>query len=59
VGHFSQLQYVQTVILNFPILNTNTNLSWPHVSAATTPKDFWLNRGMAGITEAKLQTNNQ
>jgi hypothetical protein len=35
-----QLQYVQTVILNFPILGTNTNLSWPHVSVATLRKTF-------------------
>jgi hypothetical protein len=39
-GHFLQLQYVQTVILNFPILGTNTNLSWPHVSVATLQKTF-------------------
>jgi hypothetical protein len=39
-GHFLQLQYVQTVILNFPILGTSTNLSWPHVSVATLRKTF-------------------
>ena len=32
---FLQLQYVQTVLLNFPILGTTTDLSWPHVSVAT------------------------
>jgi hypothetical protein len=40
VGHFLQLQYVQTVLLNFPILGTNINLSWPHVSVATLRKTF-------------------
>ena len=35
-----QLQYVQTVLLNFPILGTTTNLSWPHVSVATLRKTF-------------------
>ena len=39
-GSFLQLQYVQTVILNFPILGTTTNLSWPHVSVATLRKTF-------------------
>jgi hypothetical protein len=39
-GHFLQLQYVQTVLLNFPILGTTTNLSWPHVSVATLRKTF-------------------
>jgi len=39
-GHFLQLQYVQTVLLNFPILGTTTNLSWPHVSVATLKKTF-------------------
>ena len=39
-GHFLQLQYVQTVLLNFPILGTTTNLSWPHVSVATLRKAF-------------------
>ncbi len=38
--HFLQLQYVQTVLLNFPILGTSTNLSWPHVSVATLRKTF-------------------
>jgi hypothetical protein len=38
--HFLQLQYVQTVMLNFPILGTNKNLSWPHVSIATLRKTF-------------------
>jgi hypothetical protein len=40
-GHSLQLQYVQTVILNFPILGTPAaNLSWPHVSVATLRKTF-------------------
>ena len=39
-GDFMQLQYVQTVFLNFPILATNTNFSWPHVSVATLQKTF-------------------
>ena len=39
-GHFLQLQYVQTVILNFPILGTIKSLSWPHVSVATLRKTF-------------------
>jgi len=39
-GHFLQLQYVQTVMLNFPVLGTTTNLSWPHVSVATLRKTF-------------------
>ncbi len=39
-GHFQQLQYVQTVMLNFPVLGTATNLSWPHVSVATLRKTF-------------------
>jgi len=39
-GHFVQLQYVQTVLLNFPILGTTKNLSWPHVSVATLRKTF-------------------
>jgi hypothetical protein len=39
-GSFLQLQYVQTVLLNFPILGTTTNLSWPHVSVATLRKTF-------------------
>jgi len=29
LGHVLQLQYVQTVILNFPIPGTAKNLSWP------------------------------
>jgi hypothetical protein len=39
---FLQLQYVQTVLLNFPILGSNppVNLSWPHVSVATLQKTF-------------------
>lgn len=41
-GSFMQLQYVQTVILNFPILNVTpiVNLGWPHVSVATLTKTF-------------------
>ncbi len=39
-GSFLQLQYVQTVELNFPILGTAANLSWPHVSVATLRKTF-------------------
>ena len=39
-GHFLQLQYVQTVLLNFPVLGTTNNLSWPHVSVATLRKTF-------------------
>jgi len=39
-AHFLQLQYVQTVLLNFPILGTAANLSWPHVSIATLRKTF-------------------
>jgi hypothetical protein len=41
-GTFLQLQYVQTVLLNFPILNKTplVNLSWPHVSVATLRKTF-------------------
>jgi len=35
-----QLQYVQTVILNFPILDTTKNFGWPHVSVATLQKTF-------------------
>jgi hypothetical protein len=37
---FMQLQYVQTVFLNFPILGTGRNFSWPHVSVATLQKTF-------------------
>jgi hypothetical protein len=41
-SQFLQLQYVQTVFLNFPILGVTpvTNLSWPHVSVATLEKTF-------------------
>jgi hypothetical protein len=40
-GSFLQLQYVQTVLLNFPILADPTaNLSWPHVSVATLRRTF-------------------
>ena len=35
-----QLQYAQTVILNFPILDTTKNFGWPHVSVATLQKTF-------------------
>jgi hypothetical protein len=40
---FMQLQYVQTVILNFPILKAGAPpvpFSWPHVSVATLRKTF-------------------
>jgi hypothetical protein len=39
---FLQLQYVQTVFLNFPVLGANpvVNLTWPHVSVATLQKTF-------------------
>ena len=41
---FVQLQYVQTVLLNFPIVKPGSppgaNLSWPHVSVATLQKAF-------------------
>ena len=37
---FQQLQYVQTVLLNFPVLGGTANLSWPHVSVATLRKTF-------------------
>jgi hypothetical protein len=46
IGHtFTQLQYAQMVVLNFPIkhlLDTNTyvNLGWPHISVATLRKNF-------------------
>jgi hypothetical protein len=43
VRHFMQLQYVQTVILNFPILEQGkppVAFSWPHVSIATLRKTF-------------------
>jgi hypothetical protein len=41
-SQFLQLQYVQTVFLNFPILGVTpvANLSWPHVSVATLQKTF-------------------
>jgi hypothetical protein len=39
---FLQLQYVQTVFLNFPVLggSSGSNLRWPHVSVATLQKTF-------------------
>lgn len=41
---FLQLQYVQTVLLDFPVVNSNQPpgalLSWPHVSVATLQKTF-------------------
>jgi hypothetical protein len=40
---FMQLQYVQTVLLNFPLLKPGSApvpLSWPHVSVATLQKTF-------------------
>ena len=41
---FFQLQYVQTVLLNFPVITPGNppgaNLSWPHVSVATLQKTF-------------------
>ena len=41
---FLQLQYVQTVFLNFPVMVPDqppgANLSWPHVSVATLRKTF-------------------
>ena len=39
---FLQLQYVQTVFLNFPVLGgaSAANLTWPHVSVATLQKTF-------------------
>jgi hypothetical protein len=39
IGHFLQLQYVQTVLLNFQI-ELAPMLSWPHVSVATLRKTF-------------------
>ncbi|MBD5635090.1 MAG: hypothetical protein IAI49_11490, partial [Candidatus Eremiobacteraeota bacterium] len=44
-GYYMQLQYVQTVMLNFPILHPNppgpqVMFSWPHVSVATLRKSF-------------------
>jgi hypothetical protein len=41
--HFLQLQYVQTVMLNFPLLPAGkppVPFSWPHVSVATLRKTF-------------------
>jgi hypothetical protein len=41
--HFMQLQYVQTVLLNFPLLPQGkppVPFSWPHVSVATLRKTF-------------------
>jgi hypothetical protein len=41
--HFMQLQYVQTVLLNFPLLPPGkppVPFSWPHVSIATLHKTF-------------------
>jgi hypothetical protein len=41
--HFMQLQYVQTVMLNFPLLKPGVApvpFSWPHVSVATLRKTF-------------------
>jgi hypothetical protein len=41
--HFMQLQYVQTVLLNFPLLPPGkppVPFSWPHVSVATLRKTF-------------------
>lgn len=41
--HFMQLQYVQTVLLNFPIIppaGPPIPFSWPHVSVATLRKTF-------------------
>jgi hypothetical protein len=41
---FLQLQYVQTVLLNFPVVTPGNppgaQLSWPHVSVATLQKTF-------------------
>jgi hypothetical protein len=41
---FLQLQYVQTVLLNFPVITPGNppgaNLRWPHVSVATLQKTF-------------------
>ena len=41
-SQFLQLQYVQTVFLNFPILGVTpvANLTWPHVAVATLQKTF-------------------
>lgn len=41
--HFMQVQYVQTVLLNFPLLPAGkppVPFSWPHVSIATLRKTF-------------------
>ena len=37
-----QLQYVQTVLLNFPVITgaPSGSFSWPHVSVATLQKTF-------------------
>jgi hypothetical protein len=43
IRDFMQLQYVQTVLLNFPILKPGQQpvpFSWPHVSVATLHKTF-------------------
>jgi hypothetical protein len=39
-GQGQQLQYAQTVLLNFPDSTTGKMLSWPHVSVATMHKTF-------------------
>lgn len=40
-GPITQLQYVQTVLLNFPVLSDpKFDFSWPHVSVATLQKTF-------------------
>jgi hypothetical protein len=42
-GSFLQLQYTQTVLLDFPVLvdgKPGPNLSWPHVTVATLRKRF-------------------
>jgi hypothetical protein len=43
---FLQLQYTQTVLLNF------ADLSWPHVSVATSSRCAWLSPESAGSTPA-------
>ena len=48
-GHvFTQLQYAQMVVLNFPILHllrqnpaTYVRLGWPHITVATLRKSFY------------------
>ncbi len=43
LGHYWQLQYVQSVLLNFPIIAPDkppVPFSWPHVSIATLHKTF-------------------